>query len=236
MKLKEAIILAGGFGTRLQSVVSDKPKAMADINGRPFLEYLLDHLINNGIEKFIFSVGYKSKYIINYFGTNYRNCEILYVFEENPLGTGGAIRLSMNEIEGYNTLVVNGDSLFLVNIQKQFKEYIEQKASVSLALKPMVDFDRYGTVQLGKDNKILKFEEKRKIDIGLINGGVYIFDTNFFKQLSFPERFSIENDFFQNYVNQVHFVGFKSEAYFLDIGIPKDFATAQEEFKNIHLY
>lgn len=235
MKLREAIILAGGFGTRLQSVVSDKPKAMAPINGRPFLEYLLDHLINNGIDKFIFSVGYKSEFIIDYFGDSYKNCTINYVLEESPLGTGGAIKFAMNKTHEDHVLVVNGDSLFLANIQEQYQQFINNKAVVSLALKPMLQFDRYGTVLLGKENQILKFEEKKRVENGLINGGVYIFNTKKFLKLPFEQKFSIENDFFQNYVNQFHFVGFKSDAYFLDIGIPTDFATAQEEFKNICL-
>lgn len=229
--IKEAIILAGGLGTRLRSVVSEQPKSMAPINGKPFLEYLLDLLIDQGIERFIFSVGYKSEYIQTHFSKAYRDCEIAYAFEEEPLGTGGAIKNAFSKVKNEYVLITNGDSLFATNIQEQFEKHLEAKADVSFSLKPMRDFERYGTVLLDSNNKVLKFEEKQPMTEGLINGGVYIFNKSVFNGLELPNKFSIEKDFFEAYINKKHLIGYISDGYFLDIGIPEDFAKAQDEFK-----
>ncbi len=235
MRLKEAIILAGGMGTRLQSVVQDVPKPMALINGRPFLEYLMDHLIDNGISRCIFSVGYKSDIIRAHFGNRYRDCDIEYVIEKTPLGTGGAIKESMKIARESNVLVTNGDSLFLTDIKEQFSFHMDKKSDVTLALKPMKNFDRYGTVVIDDDCKIIDFREKEPIEEGLINGGVYIFNVYHINAIDFPEKFSIENDFFQSHIGTSKFSGFESEAYFLDIGVPSDFNKAQEEFADLSI-
>ncbi len=231
--LKEAIVLAGGLGTRLRTVVKDQPKSMATINGRPFLEYLLNHFIANGIQRFIFSVGYKSTHISEYFGNKYKEAEIVYVLEKEPLGTGGAIKKSMELVQGERVVIANGDSLFLVDIQAQYQLHVAQKAAVTFALKYLKNFTRYGTVDLDEEEKVLNFQEKKPMEEGWINGGIYIFDVPTFRAATLPEKCSIEKDFFQAQIEQLHFVGFKSEGYFLDIGIPADFAKAQEEFKTL---
>ncbi|MFT4533499.1 MAG: D-glycero-alpha-D-manno-heptose 1-phosphate guanylyltransferase [Saprospiraceae bacterium] len=230
MKLNEAIILAGGMGTRLKSVVKEVPKPMAPINGRPFLEYLLDHLVKNGIERVIFSVGFKSNIIADHFGDKYQNCELIYVYEDEPLGTGGAIKKAMRFVSGENVLVTNGDSIFITDIQGQFVFHLNREADVTLGLKSMVDFDRYGTVIIDNNSIIHDFREKESVSKGLINGGVYIFNVEAFTSIDFPQKFSVENNYFQTHTNQSKFYGYQSDGYFLDIGIPEDFAKAQEEF------
>ena len=162
MKLNEAIILAGGMGTRLKSVVKEVPKPMAPINGRP--------------------------------------------------------------------LVTNGDSIFITDIQGQFVFHLNREADVTLGLKSMVDFDRYGTVIIDNNSIIHDFREKESVSKGLINGGVYIFNVEAFTSIDFPQKFSVENNYFQTHTNQSKFYGYQSDGYFLDIGIPEDFAKAQEEF------
>lgn len=232
MRLQEAIILAGGLGTRLRSMVEEQPKSMAPINGRPFLEYLLDHLIAQGINRCIFSVGYKATHITDHFGDCYRDCSIVYAHEEEPLGTGGAIQNALSLTSSETVLITNGDSLFRVPIQEQFALHQNKGADVTLALRPMTDFSRYGTVELGADQRILAFKEKMPVTAGLINGGVYIFQTNTLAKVSgLPTKFSIERDLFEAQVDQLRFFGFIANDYFLDIGIPADFTKAQDEFK-----
>ena len=225
----EAIILAGGLGTRLRSVVQDLPKAMAAIRSRPFLEYQLDLLIENGITRFIFSVGYKSESIRQHFSSSYKNCEIVYALEKTRLGTGGAIKLAMQQVKGDHVVVVNGDSMFKTAVQEQYKVHLASNADATLALKPMENFERYGTVELATDGRITKFLEKQPIEKGLINGGLYIFNVAAFHKLDFPEKFSIEKDYFEAKVKELKLFGFITEGYFLDIGIPKDFKKAQTE-------
>ncbi len=231
MKLTEAIILAGGMGTRLKSVVKEVPKPMAPINGKPFLEYLLNHLIKNGIERVIFSVGFKSNIIADHFGDKYQNCELVYVYEDEPLGTGGAIKEAMNSVTEEHVLVTNGDSLFITDIQGQFVFHQNKGADVTLGLKELKDFDRYGTVLVDANSRIHDFQEKTAVKEGLINGGVYIFKVDSFISIDFPQKFSVENNYFQLFTKVHKFYGYQSDGYFLDIGIPSDFAKAQSEFK-----
>lgn len=233
MILKEAIILAGGMGTRLRSVVTEVPKPMAPINGRPFLEYLLNHLIDNGIRRIIFSVGFKSEIIADHFGDCYKDCDLIYVYEDEPLGTGGAIKKAMESVEGDHVLVTNGDSLFLTNVQEQFAFHQSKDSDTTLALKPMKDFDRYGSVIMDNHQHIIDFREKAPVAEGLINGGVYIFNVQSFLKHDFLNKFSIESGYFEGKREVSKFVGYESDAYFLDIGIPSDFAKAQEEFKDL---
>jgi len=230
--MNEAIILAGGLGTRLRSVVQELPKSLAPINDKPFLEYLLDYLINQGIEQFIFSVGYKSSHIEQHFGNNFKNCMITYAIEEEPLGTGGGIKFAMEKVNNEHALVVNGDTIFLVNVKELFDFHTTQNADVSLALKPLKAFDRYGSVEIEND-QIASFKEKQFVDEGVINGGVYLFNKSVFSQFDLPEKFSIEKDFFENFANELSLGAFVTDQYFLDIGIPEDFEKAQHEFKQL---
>lgn len=225
----EAIILAGGLGTRLRSAVADVPKSMALIQNRPFLEYQLDRLIAQGVKRVIFSVGYKSEHIENHFGQEYKGCEIDYAREMTQLGTGGAIRNAMPLVRPENVIVLNGDSVFLTDLQTQMKIHQETGAAVTFALKPMNDIERYGTVDLDSNDRVTRFNEKKALDFGFINAGSYVFNVRTFRAQEFPEKFSIEREFFETHVDTLHFQGFKSEGYFLDIGIPEDFQLAQYE-------
>jgi len=230
--MQEAIILAGGLGTRLRSVVQELPKSLAPINEKPFLEYLLDYLINQGITQFIFSVGYKSSHIEQHFGERYKNCSIVYAVEEEPLGTGGGIKFAMEKVEGEHALVVNGDTIFLADVKELHNFHTKQNADVSLALKPLKEFDRYGSVEIEND-KIVSFKEKQFVKEGVINGGVYLFNKKAFSSFDLPEKFSIEKDFFEKYATELSLGAFVTDQYFLDIGIPEDFEKAQHEFKQL---
>ena len=225
----EAIILAGGLGTRLRSELSEIPKSMALIGSRPFLEYQMDHLLANGISRFILSVGYKSEYIRKHFSDRYKNCEIIYAIEKTLLGTGGAIKNAMQFVVGDQVVIANGDSLFFSDLQAQFRIHLAYEADVTLALKPMRKIDRYGTILIDGSGKITSFSEKQFVGKGLINGGLYIFNVSSFRRLDLLDIFSIEKDFFKTKVNQLNFFGAISKGYFLDIGIPEDFKRAQYE-------
>lgn len=225
--VKEAIVLAGGLGTRLRKVVKDVPKPMADINGKPFLEYLLTFLSKQGIEKVILSVGYKYEVIKNYFGKFFLNIEILYSIETKPLGTGGGVKKSLSLVESDDIFIINGDTFFEVDLDMLFSFHKEKKAVLSIALKPLKCFSRYGSVEIDENGKIIGFKEKKYHDSGLINGGVYVLKKEVFKNLKFGEAFSFEKDFLEEYYIQYPFYGMAFQKYFIDIGIPEDY----ERFK-----
>ncbi|OAG27021.1 nucleotidyltransferase family protein [Thermodesulfatator autotrophicus] len=229
--VKEAIVLAGGLGTRLRKVVKDVPKPMADINGKPFLEYLLTFLAKQGIEKVILSVGYKYEVIKGYFGKSFLGIELVYSVECKPLGTGGGIRKSLSYIDSENVFIMNGDTLFEVALNKLFLFHKEKKSLLSVALKPMKQFDRYGVVKLDENKRIIGFEEKRYYESGLINGGIYLLNKNFFMSFDLKEKFSFEKDFLEKYYTIYDFYGLEFNKYFIDIGIPEDYERAKEDFK-----
>ena len=232
--LKEAIILAGGFGTRLQAVVSDVPKPMAPINNKPFLNYIFDYLKYFGIEHVVLSTGYLSEKISEYYKNEYKTIKITYAKEIEPLGTGGGIRLAMQQCLTENVLVLNGDSFLDVDLHSYNDQHIINCADCSLALRNVVNAARYGTILLGETNIIKSFKEKDSVEQpGLINGGVYILNKQLFLNQTKPDiPFSIEKDFFEKQINELNIFGFEYEGYFIDIGIPEDYNKAQIDFKN----
>ncbi|MCP5496499.1 MAG: NTP transferase domain-containing protein [Leptospiraceae bacterium] len=227
----DAIILAGGKGTRLQSVVADVPKPMADIAGKPFLEYLLTHLAKYSIDNFVLSVGYKYQTVIDYFGDSFQNTPIYYSIEKEALGTGGAIRYSTQFAKSEDILILNGDTFFDLDIHKYHTFYKQLDIDIVIALKNMESFDRYGSVNV-KDNFVTSFEEKGYKDQGYINGGVYILQREIFSKWDEflpPSAFSFETDFLQKFPNKLKIGAYLNDGYFIDIGIPEDYQKAQKE-------
>lgn len=235
MSITQSIILAGGLGTRLRSVISDLPKCMAPVNGRPFLSYVVDHLKKEGISKFIFSLGYKHEAIIEFINKEYGKSGIDYSIEEEPLGTGGAIKLACKKSSEKNVLVVNGDTLFKVRLNSLNSNHDKNNADCTLSLKPMQNFDRYGVVELNKDNSIKDFKEKQYYDNGLINGGIYALNVPSFFKEELPDKFSFEKDYLEKFVNQRRFFGVMQDEYFIDIGIPEDYERAKLELTNVRM-
>ena len=217
----EAIILAGGFGTRLSTVVSDVPKPMAPINGKPFLELLLEDLEKKGITKVILATGYKKEIIKNYFKDRYRSIEIVYSEEIYPLGTGGAIKKAIALAKGNDIFIVNGDTFFDVDLEEMYKFHRKNNSKLTLAIKKMEKFDRYGSLIL-EGNRIIKFEEKKYIEKGFINGGIYLINREILKE-NFKENFSFEKEILENSDNRIEKYGYISNNYFIDIGIPEDY-------------
>jgi D-glycero-alpha-D-manno-heptose 1-phosphate guanylyltransferase len=231
--INTAVILAGGFGTRLQSVVSNIPKPMAPINDLPFLHYQLNYLKHFGIKNVIFSVGYLAENIKNYFGNNFNELEIEYVLEKTPLGTGGGIRLALQQSEENLVLVLNGDSFFDINLNQFYNYHINEDAQISLALREVDDASRYGTIVKNEHNTIISFQEKNNLSQpGIINGGVYIIDSSLYlKHTPAEKNFSIEKDFFEKQLSNLSIKGFQFNGYFIDIGIPEDYQKAQHDFE-----
>ncbi|MDR0823592.1 MAG: nucleotidyltransferase family protein [Prevotella sp.] len=230
--MKECIILAGGLGTRLQSVVSDVPKCMALVAGKPFLSYLFDYAAEQGFDHLILSLGYKSEVVLLWLEDKQFPFKVSYVIEDSPLGTGGAIKLAFEKVSGDSSFVFNGDTFFDVDtdLLKRFHE--ENEASVSLALKPMVDFDRYGSVDINSRGRITLFNEKQYCKAGLINGGVYVINQDIFSRLDLNDKFSFEKDILEAHIKNLVICGYEQNGYFIDIGIPSDFEKANIDFRN----
>lgn len=227
--VKEAIVIAGGFGTRLSSVVKNVPKPMADVAGKPFLSYIIDKLQKNGINKVVLAVGYLAEVIIDYFKENYHGVQIQYSIEKEPLGTGGAIKQALQMCTGPYVVVLNGDTYFDADVCGLYQTMIETKADIVLAVKPMKEFDRYGTLCISDQGRIIGFEEKKYVRQGYINGGMYMLPKNLLTDIA-EKKFSFETDYLEKYVILHKMQAFYSDSYFIDIGIPEDYAKAQKDF------
>lgn len=221
----EAIILAGGMGTRLRKIISDIPKPMAPVGNKPFLYYIFDWIRKYPVEKVIISAGYKAESIKEYFGNSVFDIPLEYVIEEKPLGTGGAVKYASELITGNDVLILNGDTWFPVDINRFLEFHTGTESKFSVALKRMSDFDRYGTVEL-EDNKILQFNEKKFCSEGLINGGIYITGKKYIESWKMPEVFSLEHDILEKAAGKSILTGMIFEDPFLDIGIPEDYSKA----------
>jgi D-glycero-alpha-D-manno-heptose 1-phosphate guanylyltransferase len=228
--INEAIILAGGLGTRLQPVVQNVPKCLAPVNQIPFLEYVLQYGFQQGIERFILSVGYKKESIQYYIASQDYPFEIVFCTEEKPLGTGGAIKKSLELAKNDQVLVLNGDTYFEYNLNTLAEQHIMEFADCTLCLKPMQHFDRYGSVYW-QNGEIIAFNEKKFVTKGLVNAGVYALEKSHFLKRRSKKIFSFEKDYLETMVNKYHFEGSIQDAYFIDIGIPEDYERAQTDLK-----
>ena len=227
----EAIVLAGGLGTRLRSVVSNVPKPMAPINNKPFLEYILEFLNNHNMKKVILSVGYKWEVIKNCFGDKYKNIELVYNIEKEQLGTGGAIKDSLKLVENNKVYVLNGDTFFDVDLSNmELKDNL-----IEIALKPMKNFDRYGVVEINENGYIRNFKEKAYYKEGLINGGIYLLSREVFNSFDLPKKFSFEW-FLENNFKNLKAKGKTFNSYFIDIGIPEDYEKAKRYFNENFIF
>jgi D-glycero-alpha-D-manno-heptose 1-phosphate guanylyltransferase len=248
--IKEAIILAGGLGTRLRSAVPDLPKCLAPVAGRPFIGYVTDYFRQQGIEKFIFALGYKSSYFDEFFQASFPDGGYEVSLEDEPLGTGGAIRQACGLGKEKTVLILNGDTFFRIGLEPLSVFHKERRADCSLCLKPMENFDRFGVVELDADGRVTRFREKQYYASGLINGGVYALDREAFLRGQWPPVFSFEKDYLERVVGDRRMTdrvagdrtaadpmagdrlfGLVQDKYFIDIGIPEDYRRVQEEFK-----
>jgi len=229
----ESIVLAGGLGTRLRSVVSDLPKCMAPVAGNPFLYYIFRYLQQQGATHVILSVGYKYEAIQAWVEQGSWPFTVSYAIETEPLGTGGAIKLALQQATEEEVLIMNGDTFFDIDLSKLVSAHRASGAELSIALKPMCDFDRYGNVGLNEENRISSFQEKQFCAQGQINGGTYVINRLGSLMDNLPQKFSFETEVMQRLFGERFFHGFINDGYFIDIGIPEDFEKANVEFKTL---
>lgn len=224
----EAIILAGGLGTRLKAVVSDVPKPMAPVAGKPFLAWQMDHLIACGVERFILSIGHAAHVIEDYFGNSYRGKVVAYAREEHPLGTGGAIRLAMTKATQRRVFVLNGDSLCDIQLS-QLRATCESQgdSAVGIGVKKVTDAGRYGAVVFDPLTKVItQFGEKSAQGEGWINAGVYDLPRGALSDFALEQPFSFEKNYLQKLSAGILMAQPVGD-FFIDIGIPEDYYIAQ---------
>jgi D-glycero-alpha-D-manno-heptose 1-phosphate guanylyltransferase len=228
--MMEAIILAGGMGTRLRKTIGDIPKPMAPVNGRPFLYYVLNWLKDHPVEKILISTGYRSGSIIDYFGESFTGIPLEYIVEKSPLGTGGALMLALQQCSGSDVLVVNGDTYFPVPLESFFLFHTSMGNRFTVALKHMTCFSRYGSVECSGET-IICFNEKKFCADGLINGGIYMVNREFFRSLKLPEVFSLESDVLEKQAGASILKCRIFDEPFIDIGTPEDYSRAGDYFE-----
>jgi len=228
----EAIILAGGLGTRLRSVVNDQPKALAKVGEYPFLYFLLNYLQKQGVNKFIFSLGYLHEQIEDFLKVFFPHLAYIIVIENEPQGTGGAVKLCLEKASEEQVLLVNADTYFDINLANQLIYFKEKQADCVIALTELENFDRYGVVKVDSDSRVLEFVEKRYTPVGLINTGLILLRKAKFETLMsvFNGPFSLEKDILEPNIQSLKIYGLPQDGYFIDIGIPEDYYKAQQKF------
>jgi len=236
MRNYDVIVLGGGFGSRLASVVSTKQKIAAQIDGKPFFYYILVKISEMPISKVIFALGHKADSVIKEIKkikkSKFFDFDIDWIIEDEPLGTGGAIKNVFNNFSLEKEVVVmNGDSIVDTNLYEILDFHKNSQAMASMLLVSFSDIDRYGSVEVDKYNKIIKFDEKIKksnINFNLINTGVYIFDRNIIAKIP-NKKYSIERELIPSLIGEIY--GFITNSKFIDIGIPEDFSKANLEIR-----
>jgi D-glycero-alpha-D-manno-heptose 1-phosphate guanylyltransferase len=231
-----AVLLAGGLGTRLKSVVSDRSKVVATVNGRPFLHFLLDQLAATGIRRVILCTGHLALNVRELIGDNYGPIKLEYSTETEPLGTGGALRLALPLLSSDPVLVMNGDSFCDINLQLFSANHFKSQATASLALVSVDEIKRYGAVNISTNGIVTNFEEKGlRQGKGLINAGIYLLSKENIANIPAGKAVSLERDVFPELIgNGLH--GFPFSVKFIDIGIPDDYRAAADFFSNPNFY
>lgn len=223
----DVVILCGGLGKRLRSVVSDKPKPMAQIGNRPFLDILLSYISSFGFKRFILCIGYKGKFIKDYYKNKSNSLEIFFSEEEELLGTAGAVKNAEPMIKSKTFLIMNGDSFCKVNFMDFLNFHYKKKAFCSIVLVKSEKTSEFGVIEIDDSNKIVSFKEKVKTEgKSLINAGIYLFEKDIFSMIPNGKSYSMEYDLFPSLVSK-RFYGYISEADLLDIGTPEGYKRAE---------
>lgn len=224
----EAIILAGGFGTRLRSVVQDVPKPMAPVAGRPFLAFILDLLAAQGVRRAVLATGYKGHCIVEGFGAHWNGLELAYSHEESPLGTGGALAQAAQLVNGDSFFVLNGDTYLRLDFAAFDASVRASGARLGMALARVPDVGRYGAVLLDSD-RVVGFQEKGRLGAGFINAGTYLVRRELLQPFAGLGQFSFETEVLRPTVAAEPVQGYTATAGFIDIGVPEDYARAQNQ-------
>lgn len=227
----EAIVLAGGFGTRLRAVVPDLPKPMAPVAGRPFLEILLSTLARKGFSRVVLSLGFMPEKIIGHFGNSYAGMDLVYEVEHQPLGTGGAIRAALVRCSADHVYVFNGDTYLDLEVTHLEDLWQTQQHPV-IVVREVPDTARFGRVEI-QNGRVSAFREKGVAGKGLINAGCYVLPPGALDAFPLGQNFSLETEYLAKELQRTHFDGFITQGHFIDIGVPDDFARAQVELASL---
>lgn len=221
----EAIIVAGGFGTRLRTIVPDVPKPMAPISGKPFLEILLNSLARKGFSRVVLSLGFKADIIVSHFDEQFAGLELAYVIENSPLGTGGATRLALANCISDHAFIFNGDTFLDIEVAEIERMWQMSRRPIIVS-RLVPDTTRYGRL-LVKNGLATGFTEKGEVGAGQINAGCYVLAKNSLDNWPISTPFSLESDYFSQIVSNEQVNVFETHGLFIDIGIPEDFNRAQ---------
>ena len=229
----EAIILAGGFGTRLQGVINKVPKAMAPINEIPFLEIVLKNLSKEGFKKVIISTFFKGEIISNYFGNEFQKIKLIYTNEKTPLGTGGALKYALNFVSKDidHVFILNGDTFADIDFRLLENRWLNTNKPIIVGVK-VESCKRFGQLVI-ENERVVGFNEKKQLDSGIINAGCYLFQKEILSEWEYDVNFSLEKDFLINNLIKKTFLCHLHEGIFIDIGIPNDYENAKILLKNL---
>jgi len=234
MNTIDVIILAGGMGTRLKPVISDRPKLLAPVGNRPFLLILLDQISRAGFNRVILCTGHMADQVEAEFGAEYNGLSLIYSREEIPLGTGGALRNAFPLISSETIMVMNGDSFVDTDLNLFLQCFVAKSYDAAIVLKKMNNASRYGLVDVDANGLITTFQEKNtKSGSGWINAGVYLFKKTVIETIPQGRSVSIEREFFSFLVGR-ELYGYCSEGKFIDIGLPESYAAAEEFFRELY--
>lgn len=226
-----AVILCGGKGTRLRNAVSDRPKPMAEVGGRPFLEILIKQLERNGIRRVILSTGYMSGYIRKYFRDRKYRAKVLISEEKRPLGTAGGLKLAGRLITGRDFFVLNGDSYCGASLKSMLAYHRRKKASATVLLSERGRSPDTGCVKLDSEQRITGFSEKTcGSGPALVNAGVYVFGRGILRAIPAGRKSSLEYDVFPKLKG---FFGCRTSRDFIDIGTARRYVKANKDFRKI---
>lgn len=231
--MNPVVILAGGFGTRLRPVVTDLPKPLAPVAGRPFLWWLLRSLEVQGVQDVYLATGYKAALIEAAFGERFGPIRLHYVVEDEPLGTGGAILRASRDIETDEFFVLNGDTLAVADLSAMALAAQRHKPDATLAVARVDNAARYGTIAVDQQNQVTAFRAKGASGPGFISAGVYLIRHAALDPTLLPAKFSIEQDFFERELPRLRISAFPAVEAFIDIGVPEDYALAQTKIPSI---
>jgi len=224
--MREAVVLAGGYGTRLRAVVADVPKPMAPIRGRPFLELQLALLAENGFGHVVLAVGYLGEKIVAHFGERFGDMELSYTVEDAPLGTGGAIELALGRCRGDGVFVMNGDTYLDLEYDAVHRLWQHSRRGVIVGRR-VPDTTRYGRLVV-EDGQVCGMSEKGASGAGVINAGCYVLNRDQVAEAGLTAPYSFEIDFLARRLPATPFDLFVTAGLFIDIGVPEDFQRAQD--------
>lgn len=225
-----AAILAGGLGSRLRSVVADRPKVLAEIRGRPFLAYLLDQLAGAGVRYVVLCTGYLAEQVQAVFGDSYGSLRLVYSQESSPLGTAGALRLALPLFQSDSVLIMNGDSFCEADLRAFWAWHCARGADATLLLIEIPDTKRYGRVHVDENGLVLRFDEKgHNGEPGWINAGIYLLNHHLLLTIPASGAVSLEREVLPAWIGRGLY-GYRSEGGFLDIGTPEAYNTAEQFF------